>query len=396
MSWRRQLPAYSPLPAGAVLAGAAGILWGADPARAAIAAVFARSYGSDEALLTDSGTGALTLAIRASLAGSPGAPVALPAYGCYDLATAADGVGCPVLLYDLDPGTLAPDLASLHSVLERGARAVVLAHWYGVPADPEPVLAAVRSAGAILIEDAAQGAGGSWRRRPLGSFGDLTVLSFGRGKGNTAGRGGALLAHGALGVAAFARARGAVVRARRGVKELLQLKAQWLLGRPSLYAVPSALPFLRLGETVYHPPTSVRAISAVAARTLAVTLPLGEREAEIRRANAGRLLARGRAGLVPPRVPGGGVAGYLRLPLVAAPGARAAALSVEARGLGIMPGYPLALCDLPGFAERLEKQADRFEGARAMAERLVTLPTHSLLKEGDLLRLESWLARAGN
>jgi len=392
VSWRRQLPAYSPLPFRAVVAGAAGLLSGVGRARASVTAMLARTYGCDDVLLTDSGTGALTLAIRGSLAGHPGASVALPAYGCYDLATAADGAGSPVVLYDLDPATLAPDLASLRSVLDRGARAVVLVYWYGVPVDPEPVSAAAHATGALVIEDAAQGAGAAWRDRPLGSFGDLVVLSFGRGKGNTAGRGGALLAHGALGAAACAHARGAVARARRGTKELVQLKAQWLLGRPVLYALPSAVPFLRLGETVYHQPTPVRAMSAVAARTLAVTLPLGEREAALRRTNAKRLLARGTPGLTPVRVPASSEAGYLRLPFLATPAVRAVAESKEARALGIMPGYPRALCDLEGFAGRVDNLDVDFVGARTLAERLITLPTHSLLTEGDFGGIGTWLA----
>ena len=36
----------------------------------------------------------------------------------------------------------------------------------------------------------------------------------------------------------------------RGPKALLRAAGQWLLGRPNIYALPSALPFLRLGETV--------------------------------------------------------------------------------------------------------------------------------------------------
>ena len=190
MSWRRQLPAYSPLTLGAVLAGVAGLVSDADAARAAAIDALGGAFDCTEILLTASGTAALTLAIRAAIAGRAAASVALPAYGCYDLATAADGGGFPVVLYDLDPATLAPDLASVRAALNLGARAVVLAHWYGVPADPEPVRAAVQSVGGCLIEDAAQGAGARMQGRPVGVQGDLTVLSFGRGKGIAAGRGG--------------------------------------------------------------------------------------------------------------------------------------------------------------------------------------------------------------
>jgi dTDP-4-amino-4,6-dideoxygalactose transaminase len=392
--WRRQLPAYSPLTLRAVGAGAAGLVLGAARSRVAVATMLAHAYGCDEVLLTDSGTGALTLAIRASLAGAPGAAVALPAYGCYDLATAADGASAPVVLYDLDPATLAPDLASLERALARGTRAVVLAHWYGVPVDQHPVRAVTQPAGAILIEDAAQSAGATWCGRLAGSFGDLTVLSFGRGKGTTAGRGGALLARGSAGIAAFARARAELGRPADGRREWAPLVAQWLLGRPSVYALPAALPFLRLGETVYHAPAPVREMSVVAARVLAVTLGLADHEARIRRANAARLLANPAAGVRWVQVQPGGEAGYLRLPALASPATRAAATSLEARALGVMPGYPRALCDLRGFGKRVANRGDGFTAARTLAERLITLPTHRLLSERDLVRLETWLARS--
>jgi len=393
VTWRRQLPAYSPLPLRAVLAGAMGLATGGEEARRSVAATLKRHFGARDVLLTDSGTGALTLAIRACLAGKTGATLALPAYGCYDLATAADGADVPVVLYDLDPATLSPDIESLQRALTHDVGAVVLVHLYGIPADPEPIRVAMAGTGAVLIEDAAQGAGASIGGRPLGSFGDLSVLSFGRGKGTTAGCGGALLARDARAAALLACAGADLLPSRRGVREVVHLKAQWLLARPSLYAVPASLPFLRLGETIYRRPSRVRGLSAVAARTLAVTWALGDREAAVRRAHAARLLAKQATGLAPVRIPEGGDAGYLRLPFVASPEARVAAGRSEARALGIMPGYPQALCDLDGFGERVLNRDEAFPGSRLLAQRLITLPTHRLLKEGDVVALDTWLAR---
>ena len=174
---------------------------------------------------------------------------------------------------------------------------------------------------------------------------------------------------------------------------MIQLKAQWLLGRPSLYGIPASLPFLGLGETVYPPPTPARGLSAVAARTLAVTWLLGDGEAAVRTAHAARLMARAGKGVTPIRVSKGAEAGYLRLPFIASPAVRSEAGAPQARTLGLMPGYPGALCDLRGFATRLVNGGDAFAGARALAERLITVPTHSLLSENDLARLETWLAR---
>ena len=59
--------------------------------------------------------------------------------------------------------------------------------------------------------------------------------------------------------------------------------------------------------------------------------------------------------------------------------------------LGIMPGYPKALVDLEGFVARVENRAEDFPGARQLARRLVTLPTHRWVGRGDELALEHWL-----
>ena len=395
MTWRRQLPAYSPLPLRAVIAGAAGLFAGSRTARGEVTTALTHAFGASDVLLTDSGTGSLTLAIRACLESRPDTAVALPAYSCYDLATAADGAGVRVVLYDLVPETLAPEPESLRRALQQGVGVVVLAHLFGLPADPEPVRAAADQVGAWLIEDAAQGAGASLRGRPLGSFGDLVVLSFGRGKGITAGRGGALLACGDAAASLVGRIRRELLPPRRGFRELVQLKAQWLLGRPWLYAVPAALPFLKLGETVHHAPSPERAMSEVAARTLAVTWRVAEREAAVRRANAERLLGCCGRHVQAIRLAADAGPGYLRLPLLATPAARAVPESKASRELGAMPGYPQALCDLRGFGERVANRDEDFVGARTLAERLVTLPTHSLLTDGDLSRLEMWLAEDG-
>jgi hypothetical protein len=48
---------------------------------------------------------------------------------------------------------------------------------------------------------------------------------------------------------------------------------------------------------------------------------------------------------------------------------------------------------LRGFGYRVRHTGDGFPGARLLAERLVTAPTHGRLAERDLTALEQWLAR---
>src|SRR5207247_11224127 len=122
-----------------------------------------------------------------------------------DVATAAVAVNARIALYDGHPATLAPDLASLTATLAEGARIVVVAPLYGMPVDWDAVEQCVAEFGALAIEDAAQGHGACWRGRPLGGLARPSVLSFSRGRGWTAGRGGALLVRGAGPVVAGTR-----------------------------------------------------------------------------------------------------------------------------------------------------------------------------------------------
>jgi dTDP-4-amino-4,6-dideoxygalactose transaminase len=115
----------------------------------------------------------------------------------------------------------------------------------------------------------------------------------------------------------------------------------------------------------------------------------------VRRAHAARLLTRRKGGLTPIRIVPGAEPGYLRLPFTASASALSAAGSLAARRLGVIHGYPEALCDLTGFADRALNRAEPFPGARALARRLITLPVHSMLSEADLAALEAWIETAG-
>lgn len=374
MKLRRQLPAYSPIRFASLVSGVSGALGFGDP-RAALGERLGSYFGTDDHLATDTGTSALRLAIRGALAAAGGDTVALPAYCCYDVATAAIGAGARVRLYDLDPETLGPDWASLEAALASGVGAVVVVHLYGVPVDVRRAANLARTSGAILIEDAAQGFGGAIDGRPLGAHGSLGVLSFGRGKGITGGGGGALLANDEDGCRALADTGERLAPGGRGWGELIRLAAQWLLGRPSVYGLPASLPWLGLGETHYKEPTPPRAIARGAAAALLANWDVSLEESGVRRENAARLgellLKMGRR-----PIDGVGAGGWLRFPALRPTGAEAVPVDREATAEGVARGYPIALSDLPELAPWLEAGASE-PGAARLAASLVTLPVHS-------------------
>ena len=383
---RRIPPVHSPIAPGAVIRAVGAVLGDAPAAAArALEEQLATRYDARLAILTDSGTSALVLALRAAPAG---APVAMPAYVCVDLIAAAIRAPARVLFYDVDPETLSPDLASLERVLAAGARTVVVAPLYGYPADLVGVRALAAKAGARVVEDAAQGAGGTLGGRRAGSSGDLTVLSFGRGKGTTAGGGGALLIREPGLMEWGDRARGSLDKGRGGARALVMLAAQWTLGRPALYQVPASVPALKLGEMVYHEAHEPRAPAATMLRMLPSALSLDDAEVRVRRANAERLMSAARAGrLLAVRSLPAAIPGYLRLAMLDPHGDMR-----EAPRLGVLRGYPVTLDAHPESARVRVAGGESLAGARTLRDTLFTVPTHSRLAERDLSRLEALLA----
>jgi len=375
MTW--QPPAYTPVPAGALVAGLGAWLSRPDP-RSELAARLGSRYDARAVHLTSSGTVALEIAIRLARVASGGSAVALPAFACFDVATAAVGSGARIALYDLDPATLGPDPDSLTQALAAGARTVVVAPIAGLPVDWDDVQRCAAAFGAVIVEDAAQGHGAQWRGRPLGSYGALSVLSFSRGKGWTGGRGGAVLVRDAA-LAEFARGLTLVEPSWMDDAGTLALAAaQAAFSHPSRYGLAASLPFLHLGETRYRDPRPLARMT----RTAAAVLLAGEFAANVevatRRETAARLiaaLAERRAPVTAMTIARGASPGFLRLPVRLGRAGRSAP-DAALRPLGVGPAYPSTLDQLPPVHARLIEHG-RWPGATTLVRELVTLPTHS-------------------
>lgn len=237
--------------------------------------------------------------------------------------------------------------------------------------------------GAVLVQDAAQGSGAMFNGEPVGALGELSTLSFGRAKGWTGGSGGALLE------------RGNSVPSIDDVQEpgiggelidIGGMMAHYAFGRPFAYAIPSAIPSLRLGQTTYRAPKSERSISRAAAAALLATRDAAVKEAEIRKNNAKLFLERIREfpNVRTVSILADGVAGFLRLPLILPNGMASFRSQDRARILGIAPTYPEILPRLPQIARRRVDSATSFPGANALVTQLITLPTHSLISLRDV------------
>ena len=154
----------------------------------------AKKVGTKYAVALSSGTSALHLAFK--LAGlNQGERVF-----CTDMTFAATvnpivyEKGIPVFI-DSEYETWNMDPKALEKAFEKypEVKIVVLVNLYGVPAKLDEIKAICQKHNAVLIEDAAESLGATYKNKQTGSFGDYNAISFNGNKIITGSSGGMLL-----------------------------------------------------------------------------------------------------------------------------------------------------------------------------------------------------------
>ncbi|MEO0772034.1 MAG: dTDP-4-amino-4,6-dideoxygalactose transaminase [Pseudomonadota bacterium] len=147
--------------------------------------------GSRKALITHSCTAALEMAAILCDLG-PGDEVIMPSFTFVSTANAVVLRGAMPVFVDIDPQTLniCPDRVA--DAVTDSTKAIFAVHYAGFPADMDALRAISDAHNLILVEDAAQALGSTYKGRPAGSLGDLAAFSFHETKNIVSGEGGAL------------------------------------------------------------------------------------------------------------------------------------------------------------------------------------------------------------
>ncbi|MFC1552186.1 DegT/DnrJ/EryC1/StrS family aminotransferase [Candidatus Latescibacterota bacterium] len=149
---------------------------------------FAEYSGVGHALATSSGTSALMLSLL-SMGIEPGDEVIVPAYTFVATYTAAIFAGAVPVLAEIDE-SLTLDPEDFEHRITPKTKAVIPVHMLGNPCDMDAVTEIALKHGLLVLEDACQAAGGSYKGRKLGSIGDMGAFSLNIYKTITAGDGG--------------------------------------------------------------------------------------------------------------------------------------------------------------------------------------------------------------
>jgi 8-amino-3,8-dideoxy-alpha-D-manno-octulosonate transaminase len=143
------------------------------------------------ALAVTSGTAALHTAMAALEVG-PGDEVIIPAWTWYSCYASVIQVGALPVFAEIDE-SFNIDAADIERHITPHTKVIMAVHLQGNPADMDPILAIARKHGLKLLEDCSQSVGASYKGRPLGSMGDISIYSLQQSKTITAGEGGALV-----------------------------------------------------------------------------------------------------------------------------------------------------------------------------------------------------------
>jgi perosamine synthetase len=147
-----------------------------------------RTYG----VAVCNGTAALEIAVEA-LGITKGDEVIMPAFTIISCASAIVKMGAIPVLVDNDLHTWNMDVNQIEARITPKTKAIMVVHIYGLPVDMDAIITIAKKHNLKIIEDAAEAHGQTYKGKPCGSFGDISVFSFYPNKLITTGEGGMVL-----------------------------------------------------------------------------------------------------------------------------------------------------------------------------------------------------------
>jgi len=160
---------------------------------AAFETEFAAWCNTTEAIATSNGTTALHAALEALGIGDGDRVLTTP-FSFVATANAIRHAGATPVFADVSPDTLNldPDRAA-EIAADEPLDAILVVHLYGLPADMDRFREIAGAHDLLLVEDAAQAHGATYRGQQVGAIGDVGCFSFYPTKNMTSGEGGMIV-----------------------------------------------------------------------------------------------------------------------------------------------------------------------------------------------------------
>jgi len=142
---------------------------------------WAKYIGVKYCLVTNSGTSACHMAV-ASVGVEPGDEVILPAFTFWATAASVLHQNAIPIFADIDPVSYTLDPKKIEERISSHTKAIFPVHIHGMPADMDPINKIAKKHGVLVIEDACQAHGATYKGKKCGALSDAAAFSLNRSK----------------------------------------------------------------------------------------------------------------------------------------------------------------------------------------------------------------------
>tara|TARA_B100000767_G_scaffold273620_1_gene304287 strand:+ start:1916 stop:3037 length:1122 start_codon:yes stop_codon:yes gene_type:complete len=153
---------------------------------------FAKKVSRKYSVAVSSGTAAIDIAVR-SLNLKKGDEIIIPAFTIISTINQIIREGLVPVLVDSNALTWNVDVTKIKSKITKKTKAIMVVHIYGLPVEIDPVIQIAKKYKLYVIEDAAEQLGQTYKKKKIGSFGDISTFSFFANKHITTGEGGMIV-----------------------------------------------------------------------------------------------------------------------------------------------------------------------------------------------------------
>ncbi len=316
--------------------------------------------------------------------------VIIPSYTCYSVPASIIKAGLRVRVCDITPKTLDYNYEQLENIDFSDVLCIVSSNLYGLPNRMKQLSEIAVRNRVYLVDDAAQSLGASVDGQLSGTFGDAGLLSLDKGKVITSMNGGIIVTnHPKLSI----RLKKSIQNLQNpsmlwSMKEVLKLCAYSFFLDPRRYWLPAKLPFLNLGGTIYTTEYPIEKYNGLLSGIALRLFSRIEEDKEIRIENANyyrrKLIDYPHVDFIEEQKESSPI--YLRFPLLAKniEIKNRILKELDSLGLGASGSYPNAVPDIAQLSSIFADDRSQFPGGRAVAARIITLPTHPYVTNQDM------------
>lgn len=413
-------PAAAPIYIRAIISGLTGLMRGQKQLnrfRSELKDYFVAKH----CFLLSSGRAALTIILQALHEANPDKDeVLIPAFICYSVPSAIVRAGLKVKLCDSDPETLDFNFDQLEEIIQNSKfktknskiLAIISPHLFGIPADIKRVRKTVKDSEVTIIEDAAQVMGGEAGGKKLGTLGDVSFFSLGRGKAFSTVEGGIILTD-RDDLAENINKQFKIISDYNFIEKIVLIIKAVILNifmHPILFWIPKSMPFLKLGQTIYNTDFKIKKMSCFQAG-LARNWKKRVKQFQKKRlecsmfwsgiiSNIPKLYSYTASKTQNSNTPSTTRNSKLNIqdffvlssPLIRYPVKvsehtlwKKILENSNKMGLGIMFTYPDAVNGIEELKNEFKDQ--NYPGAKELATNLITLPTHSFVSQKDIKKI---------